>query len=109
MRLIIKGFSKPSKLAAFFKGRRWSTSEKRLSNEQEKNDLFGIRLPIPVHVAEEEDLKCVHNEVNEGEIQEAEHLIILYRILQEQMVNSTEVYNIAGQMVTVEVLEDTEF
>ena len=102
MRLTVKRNSQSNRISALFKGRKTSATEKQPTDEQ-NNDLFSI--PKMSGYGKKEELSFYHNS---SKTHEAEYLTVLHRILQEQIVNTTEVYNIAGQTIRVEVLEDTE-
>ena len=45
---------------------------------------------------------------NSSAASQEEYLVVLHRILQEQIINTKAVYRLAGHTITVEVLEDTE-
>lgn len=102
MRLSVKRHSQPNRLSALFRGRRTSATEKPATDDH-KDDLFRIS-PMSGCIKKEE-LSFYHTARKK---QEAEYLGVLHRILQEQVINSTEVYSISGHTIRVEVLEDTE-
>ena len=105
MRLTVKRNSQANRLSALFKGRRASASDKQTTdNDAERTaDTFSIQKESTCFTSEE--LSLFHNS---NRVKETEYLTVLNRILQEQIINTTEVYNIAGKMIRVEVLEDTE-
>ena len=101
MRLTVKRNSQPNRLSALFKGRRSSATEKNTTDDQ-RNNLVSIQRESGYAAKE---LTLYHNSRRANE---AEYLTVLNRILQEQVINTTEIYTIAGHTIRVEVLEDTE-
>lgn len=103
----MKRNSQPNRLSAFFKGRKTSATGKHPTDDEEQSDSSNTS----------KDSERVKKEVKEqlsndpeslSKSSQAEYLIVLHRILQEQIINTKEVYRIAGHTITVEVLEDTE-
>ena len=105
MRLSVKRNSQANRLSALFKGRRASATDKQTTDDDVKRtaDTFSMQKESTCFTSEE--LSLFHNS---NKVKETEYLTVLNRILQEQIINTTEVYNIAGKMIRVEVLEDTE-
>lgn len=104
MRLSVKKNSQANRLSAFFKSRKTSVTGKQPTDDEEQSELCSTSGDSE-HVKKEER----SNSSESSKSCQAEHLIVLHRILQEQTINTKEVYSIAGHMITVEVLEDTEF
>ena len=105
MRLTVKRNSQANRLSALLKGRRTSATGKQATDDDPERtpDTFSIQKQSTCFTSEE--LSLFHNSKR---IKETEYLTVLNRILQEQIINTTEVYTIAGKMIRVEVLEDTE-
>lgn len=105
MRLTVKRNSQANRLIAVFKGRRASATDKQATDDDAERtaDTFSIQKQSTCLTSEE--LSLFHNS---RRVKETEYLTVLNRILQEQIINTTEVYTIAGKMIRVEVLEDTE-
>lgn len=107
MRLTVKRNSQPNRLSALFKGRRSSATEKLPGTDDQKSDSVpSISAKVSGFANEDELISFYHSSRKRSH--EAEYLTVLHRILQEQVINTTEVYNIAGHTIRVEVLEDTE-
>ena len=94
-----------NKLSALFKGRRASATDKQATDDDAERtaDTFSIQKESTCFTNEE--LSLFHNSRS---VKETEYLTVLNRILQEQIINTTKVYTIAGKMIRVEVLEDTQ-
>lgn len=103
MRLYVKRNSQPNRLSAFFKGRKTSASGKQPTDDDEQSDLSNTSTDSE-HRKNEEANGTLKSSVSS----QAEYLVVLHRILQEQIINTKAVYSLAGHMITVEVLEDTE-
>lgn len=105
MRLSVKRNSQPNRLSAFFKGRKSSATGKHPTGDDEQSEAWNVNASKDSeHAKKEEQTNCSES----SKSMQAEYLIVLYRILQEQIINTKEVYSIAGHTITVEVLEDTE-
>ena len=101
----MKRNSQANRLSALFKGRRASATDQQTTDDDAERtaDTFSMQKESTCFTSEE--LNLFHNS---NKVKETEYLTVLNRILQEQIINTTEVYNIAGKMIRVEVLEDTE-
>lgn len=103
MRLSVKRSSQTNRLSAFFKGRKSSATGKHPADDAEQSELWNTSKEAD-HVKKEEQSHGSES----SESCQAEYLIVLHRILHEQVINTKEVYSLAGHTITVEVLEDTE-
>lgn len=104
MKLSVKRNSQANRLSALFKGRKTSASGKHHTDDDGPGELCN-RSKHNEHLKNEEQRHS--SESNRS--RQPEYLIVLHRILQEQTINTREVYSLAGYTITVEVLEDTEF
>ena len=95
--------SQPSRLNVFFKGRKNSSASKPAVKDEKSKELSKAENKVKHPMTEEANKGNLPLQTNE-----AEYLIVLHRILQDQVINTTEIYSIAGQAIKVEVLEDTE-
>ena len=103
MKLGVKRNSQANRLSTFFKGRKSSASGKQPTDVDETRDLSNTSTDSESGKSEEEnDLP------NSSAASQEEYLVVLHRILQEQIINTKAVYRLAGHTITVEVLEDTE-
>ena len=103
MKLSVKRNSQANRLSAFFKGRKTSASGKHHTDDDEQGELFNPSKDSEHFKKEEQRHGSKSNRSSQPE-----YLIVLHRILQEQIINTKEVYSLAGHKITVEVLEDTE-
>lgn len=103
MRLSVKRNSQPYRLSAFFKGRKTSASGKHHTDDDGQGELCNTSKDSEHLKKEEQSHGSESNRASQPE-----YLIVLHRILQEQIINTKEVYSLAGHTITVEVLEDTE-
>lgn len=103
MKLSVKRNSQVNRLSAFFKGRKTSASGKLHTDEDEKGELCNT-----CKDSEHFKTEVQRHSSESNRASQPEYLIVLHRILQEQIINTKEVYNLAGHTITVEVLEDTE-
>jgi len=103
MKLSVKRNSQANRLSAFFKGRKTSASSKQHTDEDEQGELCNT-------AKDGEHFKRAgqRHSSESNRASQPEYLIVLDRILQEQIINTKEVYSLAGHTITVEVLEDTE-
>ena len=100
MKLSVKRNSQANRLSAFFKGRKTSSSGKHHTDGDEQGELCNTSKDSEHFKKEEQRHSSESNRSSQPE-----YLIILHRILQEQIINTKE---LAGHTITVEVLEDTE-
>jgi len=103
MKLSVKRNSQANRLSAFFKGRKTSASGKHHTDGYEQGELSSTSKDSEYFKKEEQPRSSESNKSSQPE-----YLIVLHRILQEQIINTKEVYSLAGHTITVEVLEDTE-
>lgn len=94
MKLSVKRNSQANRLSAFFKHHTDGYEQGELSSTSKDSEYFK---------KEEQPRSSESNKSSQPE-----YLIVLHRILQEQIINTKEVYSLAGHTITVEVLEDTE-
>ena len=104
MKLSVKRNSQANRLSAFFKSRKTSASGKHHADDDEPGELCNTSKDNEHFKKEEQRHSSESNRSSQPE-----YLIVLHRILQEQIINTREVYSLAGHTITVEVLEDTEF
>ena len=103
MRLAFKRNSQIKRLASLlFKGKRKSSARKHDHADDQKRDIF---IPTTSEYSAKDGLGFHHNA---RATDKGDHLQVLYHILQKQRANTAEFYSIAGQIIKVEVLEDTE-
>lgn len=103
MKLSVKRNSQANRLSAFFKGRKTSASGKHHTDDDEAGELCNTSKDNEHFKNEDQRHSSESNRSSQPE-----YLIVLHRILQEQIINTREVYSLAGHTITVEVLEDTE-
>ena len=103
MKLSVKRNSQANRLSAFFKGRKTSASGKHHTDGYEQGELCTTSQDSEYFKKEEQPRSSESNRSSQPE-----YLVVLHRILQEQIINTKEVYSLAGHTITVEVLEDTE-
>jgi len=103
MKLSVKRNSQANRLSAFFKGRKTSVSSKHQTDDDEQGELCNTAKDSEHFTRAEQRHGSESNRASQPE-----YLIVLHRILQEQITNTKAVYSLAGHTITVEVLEDTE-
>ena len=103
MKHVFKRHSKLKTLSAIFKGRIRSPFTDKPPADDQNKDFF--RISSMSGCVKKDEISLYHNANKKKDV---EYLGVLHRILQEQVINTTELYSISGHTVRVEVLEDTE-